>query len=277
MASSVQLAELDREVVGRLAEAGAVLVLPVGATEQHGPHLPTGTDTLDVEHVALLAAERLTDRSPQDGGPVPVLVAPALPYGSSDHHLPFGATLSLDAEVLLAALRSLVRSAVASGFRRAFLLNGHGGNEEVMRLAARASAQETGAAVACASWFELARTELLAAGADRLDRLPGHAGAFETSAVLALRPELVGRRPPRTPPPGAGRSEGPGPLRVERPGFWESIDGYTDDPSVAEAELGERCFAVAAGVLADAIARLAATELEPQPTADPPAPRTGAP
>jgi creatinine amidohydrolase len=275
--ASVLLAELDREEAGRRAAAGAVLVLPVGATEQHGPHLPTCTDTLNVEHVALLAAEQLAGRDEADGGPVPVLVAPALPYGSSEHHLVFGATLSLDAEVLLAALRSLCRSAVESGFGRLFLLNGHGGNEEIVRLAAREASRDTGAAIGCGSWFELGREAMLAVGADGLMRMPGHAGAFETSAVLAVRPDLVGEREPRTPPPGAGRSAGPGPLRVERPGFWQSIDGFTDDPAAADAALGARCLEAASGAVADVLAALAATPTTSPPTSAPPTPRTGAP
>jgi creatinine amidohydrolase len=272
--ASVLLAELDRDEAGRRARDGAVLVIPVGATEQHGPHLPTCTDTLNVEHVARVAAERLADRPATGGGPVEVLVAPALPYGSSEHHLVFGATLSLDAEVLLAALRSLCRSAMSSGFGRLFLLNGHGGNEEIVRLAAREASRDTGAAIGCGSWFELGREAMLAAGADGLLRMPGHAGAFETSAVLAVRPDLVGEREPRTPPPGAGRSAGPGPLRVERPGFWESIDGFTDDPSTADADLGARCLEAAAGAVADVLAALAATPIDPPPA---PTPRTGAP
>jgi creatinine amidohydrolase len=273
--SSLLLAELDREEASRRARAGAVLVLPVGATEQHGPHLPTCTDTLNVEHVALRAAEQLAAQA--DGAPPPVLVAPALPYGSSEHHLVFGATLSLDAVVLLAALRSLCRSAVDSGFQRLFLLNGHGGNEEIVRLAAREASRDTGAAIACGSWFELGRDAMLAVGADGLMRMPGHAGAFETSAVLAVRPDLVGEREPRTPPPGAGRSAGPGPLRVERPGFWQSIDGFTDDPSTADAALGARCLEAAASAVAEALGALAATPVEPPTDPAPPTPRTGAP
>lgn len=253
MASSVLLAELDRTEAGRRAAAGAVLVLPAGATEQHGPHLPAGTDTLNVEHIARTAAEQLAARA---GATVPVVVAPALPFGSSDHHLPFGATLSLDSEVLLRALRSLGRSAVASGFERLFLLNGHGGNQEIVRLAGRDLSRDLGVHVASGAWWELARDEIEVAGGSALGRVPGHAGAFETSAVLALRPELVGEPTSRPAPPTSGPPLPTSALRIERPGMWTSIDGFSDDPSRARAEVGARCLEAAAGVVALAIEQL---------------------
>ena len=76
------LAELTRVEAGALAPS-AVALFPVGATEQHGPHLPTGTDAVVIEEIAQRAANRVGDR-------VPVVVTPTLPFGSSHHHLPFG-------------------------------------------------------------------------------------------------------------------------------------------------------------------------------------------
>lgn len=253
----VLLAELDRVELGRRAAAGAVVVLPVGATEQHGPHLPAGVDSLNVEHIARAAGELVAGRTEPGRSPV-VVVAPTLPFGASEHHLPFGATLSLDVDVLILAMRSLGRSVAASGFRRLFLLNGHGGNDDAMRLAARAIARETGIVVGAASWFDLAREELLVVGADHLARVPGHAGAFETSAVLALRPDLVADRSPRSAPPGAGVGGGYSPLRIEDPAFWRSIDGFTDDPASADAELGRRCLDAATEVVARTLTDFAA-------------------
>lgn len=255
MSETSLFAELDRDELRRRAGQGAVLVFPVGAIEQHGPHLPTGTDTFGVERVAREAVALLTDR--HSPSLPPVVLAPALAYGCSEHHLPFGGTLSVDAPTMLALVRSLGRSSVASGFTRILLLNGHGGNEDILRVAGRAIAQETGVVVASGSWFELARDRMLAVGADTLPRLPGHAGSFETSTVLVIRPELVANRTPRTPPPGAGPAPGPGALRVEDPGFWAAIEGFTDDPDQADADLGRRCLAVAAEVVADLIDDLA--------------------
>jgi len=249
------LAELNRDEVAHLAGAGAVLVLPVGAIEQHGPHLPTWTDALGVEHVATEAVRRLNARSV--AGRERALVAPTLPFGASEHHLIFGGTLSLTVDALVTVLRLLGRSAAESGFGRVFLVNGHGGNDEAVRIAARAIARDHEILVASTSWFDLAREEMLAAGGDTLPRIPGHAGAFETSVVLALRPDLVGEPAPRVPPAGAGAAGAPGPLRVEDPTFWRSIDGYTDTPHAADAELGGRLLDVAADALAAAIGQLA--------------------
>ena len=81
------LNELTRGELNQIAPE-AVVVLPTGATEQHGPHLPVGTDTFAVEAVARGAVAALADR-------MPVLMAPVLPYGSSHHHLSFGGTMSL--------------------------------------------------------------------------------------------------------------------------------------------------------------------------------------
>ena len=84
------LEELNREEIRELARH-ALAVMPVAATEQHGPHLPVGTDMFTVEHIARRAADEAADR-------IPVVVTPTLPFGSSHHHFPFGGTLSLTTE-----------------------------------------------------------------------------------------------------------------------------------------------------------------------------------
>ena len=104
--------------------------LPLGATEQHGPHLPSGTDTFAVESIARDAAALAAEQ-------ISVVVTPSLPFGSSAHHLIFGATLSLSTETYYKALCDLLESLVQDGFTRIFLINGHGGNHELAQLAAR--------------------------------------------------------------------------------------------------------------------------------------------
>ncbi|MGH7919853.1 MAG: creatininase family protein [Candidatus Dormibacteraceae bacterium] len=114
----------------RTAVEDVLVVFPLGATEQHGPHLPVATDSLLVEMIAEQAALKLE-------GSIPVLVAPTLAFGSSAHHLPFGATLSLPTTTYLTVLMELGKSAFTCWFRRVFFLNGHGGNAELAELAAR--------------------------------------------------------------------------------------------------------------------------------------------
>jgi creatinine amidohydrolase len=219
---------------------GAIAVVPIGSQEQHAGHLPMGTDTLLVEAVLDEALAAFTD----DG---PLLVRlPALPYGHSPHHL-FRAAVSLSAETLLRVLGEVLDSLHTSGFGRVLIVNGHGGNAEVMALAVKQFALRAPvAAAACSYW----QTE----PADDVRR-PGHAGWFETSLMLAAHPALV--RPPAwdgpaVPPPLFDRPVHPG-LLVERGGEWPRVGGITDDPTAADGATGRdllhRCGRGLAGAI----------------------------
>ena len=142
----------------------SVLAVPIGATEQHGPHLPTGTDTA----IAAALAQRLA--AARDD----VVVAPALPYGSSGEHARFPGTLSIGGPATTTVVVELVRSADA--FRGVVLVCGHGGNAEAVRAAVEVLQHEGRDALA---WFPVP------AGADP------HAGRTETSLLLALQPGAV--------------------------------------------------------------------------------------
>jgi mycofactocin precursor peptide peptidase len=140
------------------------LLIPLGATEQHGPHLPLNTDTLIASGVADAVAAGRAD----------VVVAPALPYGSSGEHSGFPGTLSVGQAALEAALVELVRSADA--FRDVTLVSWHGGNDEpVGRAVARLRAEQRAVHV----WEP------------RVEGGDAHAGWVETSLMLALAPDLV--------------------------------------------------------------------------------------
>ncbi len=224
-------AEMTREQL-RAAAASALAILPLGATEQHGPHLPAGTDWFAVESLTREAARLLEPD-------IPVIVAPTLPFGSSHHHLTFGATLSLSTETYYRVLHELLESLVTDGFTRIFLVNGHGGNHELAQLAARDIALEHPVRVAAGSYWMIAWDELIAAGAHRGRRLPGHAGDFETSLVLSLHPELVAQERPHRDgifdsDPRAFQAA----YRDEHHGFWREIQGFTDSPDQAAAEKG---------------------------------------
>jgi creatinine amidohydrolase len=222
--------ELTRDDLRALAP-DTVVLLPVGATEQHGPHLPVGTDRFAVEHIAREAARGIADR-------LPIVVAPTLPFGSSHHHLAFGGTLSLGTETYYRVISDLVDSLLTDGFRRVFVLNGHGGNHELIQLAVRDLALARAADLAAASYWTVAWDDLVRLETHRYGRFPGHAGTFETSLVLALRPELVREpRPHRDDVPPWTPNPAP-PYRLERHGSWQAIDGYTDSPDRGDAERG---------------------------------------
>ncbi|MCC7022594.1 MAG: creatininase family protein [Thermomicrobiales bacterium] len=250
------LHELNRgEAAARAADA--LLVLPVGATEQHGPHLPLGTDVLIVEAIAREAAR-------QARPDLDAIVAPTLPFGSSHHHLPFGGTISLATDRYYAALADMVESLITSGFRRLFILNGHGGNHEVVQLVARDLVLRYPVNIAAASYWDLAR-EVLASSASRDvlgGRFPGHAGDFETSVILALRPDLVGPLPRRDADALARAGTPATPFRAERHGFWRQIDGHTDSPHAATTERGQQLLDLIIPAVASAFRQFAAMPLE---------------
>jgi mycofactocin precursor peptide peptidase len=140
------------------------LLIPLGATEQHGPHLPLETDTLIASAIGEAVAEGRDD----------VAVAPALPYGSSGEHSCFPGTLSVGQAALEAVVAELVRSARA--FRDVTLLAWHGGNAEPLARAV-ARLREEGLTVHC--WAPVTEDG------------DAHAGWVETSLMLALASDLV--------------------------------------------------------------------------------------
>jgi creatinine amidohydrolase len=231
-----QLAELLPE---------AIVVLPAGATEQHGPHLATGTDWILADAVSRRAAALVHERSAR-----PIVLAPPVPFGASDHHLPFGGTLSLSAETLLAVLLDLARSLHADGGRRLVLVNGHGGNTGVCHAAAAAASTRYDLNVAQLDYWQLMRP--LDEGAHL--PVPGHAGRFETALMLALDEEFVAERKERPDRPTGPAVDDVGLHTAES---WRRIDGYTDRPELAEVAAGREWFDQVAGALGDRLLELA--------------------
>jgi creatinine amidohydrolase len=228
----MRFADLSRTELGRLADR-ALVVLPVGACEQHGPHLPTGTDHVIVERIAESAAERAQG--------CPVLVAPTVAIGFSEHHMAYGATISVSLDTLRRYLVDCCDSLIRSGFRRIFLLNGHGGNVDVIGDAAREVSIRTGTPIASGSYWVIAWDALVALNAPESGLLPGHAGAFETALAAAVRPDWVVPSPPARQWHGGGDPRGfyP-PYRVDDPAVWQRNDGYTDSPAAADPAAGTR-------------------------------------
>ncbi|EFK98118.1 creatinine amidohydrolase, partial [Streptomyces sp. SPB78] len=223
----------------REAAPDAIALLPIGSQEQHAAHLPLGTDTLLAEAVTERALAHLAGRA-ADGERVPHVVRlPTLPYGHSPHHL-FAAALTLSAHTLGLVLDEILDSLAATGHRRVLVVNGHGGNDEIMRLAVKRFALRAEVTAAACSYWSLGEA---AADAEHAALVPGHAGWYETSLMLAAHPGLVRTpvpaREPVDPPPLFDRPPYPG-LTTERHGEWERVGGSTDDASGAQAERGGR-------------------------------------
>lgn len=244
-----RLAFLSRSEVAQRA-AGAVAVLPLGATEQHGPHLAVGTDHLVVDRVACDAAAALAGRPD-------VIVAPTIPFGFSAHHKQFGATVSISTRTLMRFLEEACLSLLASGFRRVFILNGHGGNEELVRVVARQVATDADALVAAGSYWVIAWDRLVAAGVQEVGQLPGHAGAFETSLMRALFPAIAAVHAPARPTEFLVRARYHSDFHIEDPRPWRENDGFSDDPSAASTELGVRALAEIVDGVAEAFRQFA--------------------
>lgn len=210
------------------AARGVTLLVPLGSTEQHGPHLPLTTDTEIAVAVSRIAAER----DPR------LVVAPALPYGSSGEHQAFPGTLSIGTEATELVLVELCRSATV-GFGSVMLVNAHGGNSEAVAGAVARLAAE-GRAVA--AWFP-------AWGGDL------HAGRTETSLMLAIAPERVHLE--RAEPGDERPIEVLLPILRQRGVRSVSGNGVLGDPTGASSEEGHRLLAEAADRLiaaADALA-----------------------
>ncbi|MEZ4861885.1 MAG: creatininase family protein [Caldilineaceae bacterium] len=176
------LSHLTWQEVAALDKQEGVVILPVGAIEQHGPHLPTLTDTLLVTHVLEATLRTLPDA-------VRAWVLPPVNYGKSNEHTGFPGTISLSAQTLGAVLHDIAASVKAAGFRRLAFINGHGGNSALLEMNARDIRAATG--LMCFTLqpglyisppFEVTPQER---------RLGLHAGELETSLVLAIAPELV--------------------------------------------------------------------------------------
>jgi mycofactocin system creatininase family protein len=155
--------------------ARPMLLVPVGSTEQHGPHMPLGLDTVIAQEVTRRSAEVMRQAG------VDVLTAPALAYGSSGEHQHFAGTVSIGVEALELLLVELVRSA-GSWAGQCVLVNGHGGNVPAIAAAVRQLRYE-GHDV---GWAACAPSQT--AGAAPVD---SHAGRTETSLALALVPDHV--------------------------------------------------------------------------------------
>ena len=252
MTSHVLLWEMTREQIRGFAPT-ATAVFPTAAVEQHGPHMAIATDTLAVTEICRRAAEIASKQTP-------VTVAPPLAFGSSHHHRPYSA-LSLSQDTFKQVVFEIAESLVLSGFKRIAVVNGHGGNDELVRVAAREiSLKYPDVTIAASSYWTIAHAALVAeAKVGDHGQLPGHAGAFETSLVMALRPELVDAAsfPKALPLPTTESQPINRPTLIRAGSKLGDGPGYTDDPSKATAEAGNRYLDIVSRELAAFLVNLA--------------------
>jgi creatinine amidohydrolase len=247
---SVRWGELRAPELRALAEIPATVVVPVASIEQHGPHLPTMTDTLLGHEIARAAAERTVE-----AGRACVVTEPVW-SGLSEHHMALGATLSLDFQAFLGVLRGVVGSLRRHGFRRILLLNSHGGNVAALKTFVEELTKEMPELrLVTATHWHLAGD--LVDAVLETQRSIRHACEAETSLVMALRPELVDTdRLAEAACPDPRDADGAMDDGAYR---WESFadktpSGALGDPRAASAEKGHRLLALLAGRLAERLA-----------------------
>jgi creatinine amidohydrolase len=188
----MKFAELTWPLLRDVPRDATVVLAPVAACEQHSRHLPTITDTLLVSAVAEGVEAKM---------PHAVLLLPTIWLGASSHHLRFGATLSAEVDTHTTMLCDLLTPLLDDGYHRILVLNGHGGNTDTIHVALRRlQPRYRNRIISGAAYWELAEKEI-AALADGPRKGMGHACEFETSMVLALRPDLVRRQEIKDDPP----------------------------------------------------------------------------
>lgn len=239
--------ELTVPDVEALDRDATLLVLPLGSVEQHGRHMPLGTDTILAGSLALAAAERRPGR---------IAVLPPPWYGFSPHHMAFAGTITLRASTMMALVEDIVSGLAAHGFRRVLLLNGHGGNAGVIDVLASTLGHRFHgkARIAALTYFQLARQAIASIRELRTGGM-GHACEFETAMMLHLRPEAVAMERAVTAYPDPGSAWlttdllGASAVRTYHDFRDLSESGTFGDPSLATAEKGALFFEAVLGEL----------------------------
>ena len=242
----------------RAAATSTTVIVPIGSTEQHGPHLPVEVDSLLVTEVAQRAAALAAPHAP-------TLVLPTLWVSLAEHHMQHAGTLTLDFDTLLAFLRCVTRSLKRQGYRRVLLLNGHGGNIAALTLIVDALSRELDLPLATATYWMVAAdafAEILQGQANLL-----HACEAETSMLLHLRPERVDADAARRlVAPASGFMLTGGVYRSRSIDHW-SCNGVVGAPGLASAAKGARLLDAAAVALARQLSTGAIWSAAPAPGA----------
>ena len=177
-----QWSEMTWQDFGAAETVRWIAVLPLAATEQHGPHLPVGVD----RYIAEAYLARVAALLPDD---LPVTFLPVQPVGQSDEHLRFPGTLSLSAETVIRAWTEIGESVHRAGVRKLVLVSSHGGNLAGMDIVARDLRRRCNMLVVTCGWHRFGYPDGAYTAGERRHGI--HAGDIETSIMLAARPDTV--------------------------------------------------------------------------------------
>lgn len=241
---NVEWRQLRADELRQAAKQDALVILPIASIEQHGPHLPVETDTMIGEAVAIRTARALAVRG------VPTLVLPVMWMGLSEHHMPFGGTITLTYSAFAAVIEDVCRSVLRHGFRRIALSNSHGGNENALRTITDELTIKLNTPIVQFSYPSTAQSAI----AELLTTQTGvrHACEAETAMMLALRPDLVARE--RIPPRANAPSDSEKGIYRWRSFAVKTETGVIGNPDAANAEQGEKLLTAIADALAGKLA-----------------------
>lgn len=229
----IALARMTSPEAGEALAKAEVAIIPVGATEQHGPNMALETDTAIAYQLALRIADAIRPRA---------VVTPAVPFGVSYHHLAFPGTLTVSPDTFQAVVLDLVQSLRHHGVRRVFIVDGHAGNQGVLDVLMTKLRFQLGIPAAYVFYFTLA-ADVIREGV-ATERW-GHACELEASMGLALQPDIVRRealQPGAVLPPALPYSNAWEPLRLGAP-LW--FDEMTANGALGDARLASEAFGVA--------------------------------
>ena len=167
---------------GAVDPDATIAILPIAATEQHGPHLPVGTDALIAEGMLMAASAMLPESLDVRGLPIQAV-------GKSNEHVWAAGTLTLPAHVAIEAWTELGLSVSRAGVRKLVIVNSHGGNEEMMGIVARELRVRADMFVVKTSWSRFGHPDGMFSELERRHGI--HGGEIETSLMLHFRPDLV--------------------------------------------------------------------------------------
>ncbi len=263
-----RFAEMTWQETKDAADAGRVAVLPVATYEDHGPHLPVDTDVVLATEICARAVARI---------PAEAVLVPAVPHGYSPHHMDFHGTLTIGWDTFIRYVRDVCCSLAHHGFERILIVNGHGSNASPLDLAARLSIVEYGGKILCASvshWDLRGVKEVSKTVRESDHNGAAHAGEYETSLYLALRPKLVemdkavDERAPLPPSFRIDLIEGTHPegSAARLMPYWSSMtaSGVMGDATKATREKGEKFLEAAIKGLIDLIRELKQTPILPR-------------
>lgn len=234
---AAELSRLTWRDADKALKRARVALVPVGATEQHGPHMTLETDTA----IAEAFARRLGAELNEDA-----IIGPTISLGMSEHHLGFAGTMTLQTMTLMSLIHDVVESFAHNGLHKVVLVNGHGGNIDPLRLVAREAARSGKSDVASLMWAVLAADLIHERAATPFH---SHACDIETSVAMAIAPHVVLEDRIEAP---ATSTVGISPLaeprsRYDMPVPFEqwTANGAIGDPRLANRQLGEEIVALA--------------------------------